>query len=136
MTYILTNTHTHTLVIWGSYNDLHPGDTPHNVHASYIPHTYILPGSAAVSYHRRGKRQAYTTTIAHLTDLPLGRHGNPEESLFFQESHDQFHFAIMLHTLLENMELRNTYIPSILFWITVRPSAPSSLTVFVLNPTI
>ena len=87
-----------------------PGDSPHNVHASYIPHTYILPESDAVSYfHRTGKRQAYTTTITHLTDLPLCRHGNPEESLYFQESHNPFQFAIMLHTLLENMELRNTY---------------------------
>jgi len=54
---------------------------------SLLLSTYILTGCDTVSFlYKRGKRQAYTTAIEHLTDLLLQcRYGGPEESLDVQE---------------------------------------------------
>jgi hypothetical protein len=54
---------------------------------SMLLSTYILTGCDTVSYpYRRGKRRAYKAAVNHLTDLlPLGRYGDPDESLDVQE---------------------------------------------------
>ena len=136
-----THPHTHNLGIlqWCSpqVTPCTPEHTPH-IHrpTSWMWRSELLT--------QKGERQAYTTTIKHLTDLPLCSMVTLWKANIFRNN--VTHFS--LHTgqtalhrtpspacfiLLENMKLRNTYAQ---FWITVQPSAPSSLRVFVLNPTI
>ncbi|KAA0709189.1 hypothetical protein E1301_Tti017634 [Triplophysa tibetana] len=73
--------HAITETLAGKY-DVAASDRP-----SLLLSTYILTRCNTVSYlYRRGKRQAYTTAIKHLTDLlPLWTYGDPEKSLDVQE---------------------------------------------------